>query len=139
MSIVAAPSTALLLSSVATIVVAAAESLVASILAVLASCLVSASAAETTILATGLGAMKSMAALLLKVCWISRIASLLGLWGRKHGSWSRVCCGSGSVSLGERWAWAIGCLGVTKGLQVIATLLAALIGVVVALVLTLVR
>jgi len=139
MSVVAAPSTALLLASVATVVVAAAESLVASILAVLASCLVTASSAETTVLAAGLGTMESVSALLLEMSWVACVASLLGLWGRKHGAWSRICCGSGSVGLGERWAWSVGCLGVTEGLQVIANLLAALVGVVVALVLTLVR
>lgn len=140
MSIVAAPSaTLLLLARVATIVVAAERSLVAAILlAVLALACRSAETAVLLALAAGLASVEAAVATLLEVRGVAAVASLLGLWGWEDGAGGRVGGGSGTVSLRERWAWAVGGLGVAEGLQVVGASLLALVGVVVALVLTLV-
>jgi hypothetical protein len=96
MSVVSAPAAALL---VVTIEVAS-ESLVASILAALVSLpssLVACRSSKTTILTTGLGAVKPMA---LEMARISSVTGLLGLRRRKDCSRGRICGRSWSTGLG---------------------------------------
>lgn len=133
MSVVATPSTALLVVAV----VGVTKTLVSSILAALVAGLVTTKTCKATILAAALATVKSV--LLLEVVWVTTVTLLRCLWWWKSTlTWSTAGSRPWTRSLGQGWAWAVGGLRLAKRLQVIGgTRLSTLLSVM--LVLSLIR